>query len=493
MIFDRIRSLFTSWRRPGLYLHDTLSGEDRLFLPRPGSHSVRMYNCGPTVYGKQHIGNLSMFVFTDVLRRTLEYNGFPVKQVINITDVGHLSSDADEGEDKMSKGLKAEGLTLTLENMKLLGRKYADIFFGDLGALNIDTADITFPYASEYIPAQIAMVKTLEEKGYAYRGAGGVYYDTSRFADYGKLGNINIEGLRAGARVAQSSDKRSPTDFLLWKSDPELGWDSPWGKGFPGWHIECSAMINSCLGKQIDIHTGGIEHIPVHHNNEIAQSEAALGKRPLARFWMHRAHLQMAGSKIAKSEGNVLYLSDIIERGYHPLSLRYLFLGAHYRSASNFTWEALDAAQTALLKLVTKRISLSDVQPLPAPRWTAALRAHFNRDLDTAGALAVLWEAVKDDSLSAGQLLTVLLDADNVLGIGLTDPDASLKQLAAATVRTSLRVDEVPADIRALVEERDAARAKRDFARSDSLRAELDAKGYEIEDAATGVRVFRRP
>ena len=250
-----------------LYFHNTLGNEKQRFLAAPHAKEVRMYNCGPTVYGRQHIGNLSMFVFTDILRRTLEFNGFTVKQVINFTDFGHLSSDADEGDDKMTMGLKREGLKPSLENMRALGEKYANLFLEDIRALNVEADKITFPRASDFIPAQIAMIQALTEKGYSYQAKAGVYFDTSRFPEYGKLGDINLAGQKQGARVTADSEKRNPTDFLLWKSDKKLGWDSPWGQGFPGWHIECSAMIRSTLGSQIDIHTGGIEHIPVHHNN----------------------------------------------------------------------------------------------------------------------------------------------------------------------------------------------------------------------------------
>ena len=302
-----------------------------------------------------------MFVFADVLRRTLEYNQFKVKQVINITDVGHLSSDADEGEDKMTKGLKREGKQLTLENMRALGERYSKIFIEDLRRLNIDTSKIIFPRASSYIAAQIALISTLEEKGYVYKTLDGVYFDTSRAKDYGILGGINLDSSADNSRLRKANAKRNPADFALWKFTAKgpsaLGWDSPWGKGFPGWHTECSAMIRATLGEQIDIHTGGLEHIAVHHNNEIVQSETVTGKKPLSRFWMHRAHVQLEGAKLAKSEGRVVYLSEILERGYHPLALRYLFLGAHYRTPSNFTWNALEASQTAFLKLRRARLA----------------------------------------------------------------------------------------------------------------------------------------
>src|SRR3989338_2841354 len=403
--------------RPPLYLYNTLAADKLLFAAAPHAKEVRMYNCGPTVYGRQHIGNLSMFVFTDVLRRTLQYNGFSVKQVINFTDFGHLTSDADAGEDKMSQGLKREGLTPTLENMRALGEKYANLFLEDIRILNIDTDKVTFPRASDFIPAQIAMIRSLEEKGYTYTGRGGVYFDTARFPRYGQLGNINLGGLKAGARVAADTEKRSPTDFVLWKANKKIGWDSPWGKGFPGWHIECSAMIRATLGQQIDIHTGGIEHIPIHHNNEIAQSESATGKVPLARFWLHRAHLQLEGAKIAKSEGNVVYLSDIIERGFHPLAFRYVLLGAHYRTSSNFTWDALAAAQTALGKLYALRLSHKDIAAgTVSPHWKSQFTERINDDLDTPGALAILWDIAKDDSLSPADLLATLFDVDRVLG-----------------------------------------------------------------------------
>src|SRR3989338_11277753 len=244
---------------PPLFLHNTLGKAKQEFTLSKDRRRVGMYNCGPTVYDTSHIGNLRSYVFADLVRHTLEYNGFAVKQVIHITDFGHLSSDADRGEDKMSKALKREGMELSLENMRALADKYTQQFIEDLNTLNVETDKIQFPRASDHIAGEIALIKTLEEKSYTYAGADGLYFDTSRFPTYGALGNIDIEGLRAGARVVAAADKRLPTDFLLWKSDAKLGWESPWGRGFPGWHIECSAMINATLGKQIDIHTGGID------------------------------------------------------------------------------------------------------------------------------------------------------------------------------------------------------------------------------------------
>ncbi|MDB5238433.1 MAG: cysteine--tRNA ligase [Candidatus Kaiserbacteria bacterium] len=472
-----------SSERP-VYFYNTLSKEKQLFTLPPVANSVRMYNCGPTVYGRQHIGNLSMFVFADLLRKTLEYNNFQVKQVINITDVGHLVSDGDEGEDKMTKGLKQRKMKLTLENMRLLADEYTDIFKKDLETLNIDISKINFPRASDYISTQIAMVETLEQKGYAYRTLDGVYYDTTRFGNYGALGGIDLEGLKEGARVATVEGKRHPSDFALWKLDKKLGWPSPFGQGFPGWHIECSAMIRKTLGEQIDIHTGGIEHIPVHHNNEIAQSEAVTGKRPLSRFWMHRAHVQIESKKIAKSGGNVVYLSEIVEKGYQPQALRYLFLGAHYRTSSNFSWEALTGSATALSRLAAFASAEGGV--IPGTYQTRFIE-RMNDDLDTPGALAVLWEMTKDESLSKEDIAAGIRDADKILGLGLADPE-TLKLF----VKDTIKIADVPSDVALLIDEREEARSNKDFAKADELRSKIAEMGYDIKDGAAGVEVVKR-
>ncbi len=485
------RSKESARKNSPLFFSNTLGGAKEEFLPPIHWKEVRMYNCGPTVYGRQHIGNLSMFVFTDVLRRTLEYNNFSVKQVINFTDFGHLVSDGDEGEDKMTKGLKRDGLAPSLENMRVLGEKYANIFLEDIRALNVQVDPITFPRASDFIPQQIAMIQTLGEKGYTYTTKSGVYFDSTRFANYGKLGNINLEGLKEGARV-KAEDKRTPTDFLLWKTSKKIGWDSPWGKGFPGWHIECSAMIRATLGIQIDIHTGGIEHIPIHHNNEIAQSECATGKHPFSRFWLHRAHIQLEGAKIAKSGGNVVYLSDIIERGFHPLSLRYLLLGAHYRTPSNFTWEALGAAQTAYAKLLALRLSMKDVTPgaLPAA-WKTKFVEKINDDLDTPGALAVIWSMTRDETIPPEELLAMLLDVDRVLGLNINEPDETALALAAREIKSEVAIEEVPENIRALLQEREEARASKNWQRADEIREKIASEGYSLEDSEGISRVYK--
>lgn len=476
--------------RSHITLYNTLAGAVEVLRPiRDGV--VKMYHCGPTVYGEQHIGNLSMYVFTDTLRRALEATGLRVEQVINITDVGHLVSDGDDGEDKMTKGLKREGMQLTLENMRSLAEKYASLFLRDLERLNIRTEGTRFPRASDHIPAQIAMIRTLEEKGYAYRGTHGVYFDTTRFPAYGKLGNINLTGLQEGARVTVADDKRHPTDFLLWKFDGALGWESPWGLGFPGWHIECSAMIRELLGEQIDIHTGGIEHIPVHHNNEIAQTESATGKVPFARVWMHRAHLQIENAKIAKSVGNAIYLDDIVQRGFHPLSFRYLLLGAHYRQSVSFTWESLAAAQTAFLKLRKMIDELPEGGRAPSP-YREKMAERIKDDLDTAGVLAQLWDMVNDQHLESAHLRAGILFADRLLGLNFDGPDELALTMYRKEFGSFVPLHKVPEHIQTLLAEREAARAARRFDRADTIRDRIAGEGYVVEDTPDGPRVLAK-
>ncbi len=457
-------------------LHNTLTGKLEEFTSI-SPNEVKMYNCGPTVYGIQHIGNLSMFVFTDVLRRVLEYKGFAVKQVINFTDFGHLTSDADEGEDKMAKGLKRDGLLPSLENMQKLGKKYAEVFLDDLSKLNINTHETTFPYASEYVDEQIKLIKVLEEKGFTYKINDGMYFDTSKFSSYGKLGGLS-ESLTQ-ARVSPNQEKRNPKDFALWKFNMELGFPSEWGQGFPGWHIECSAMIIKILGEQIDIHTGGIEHIPVHHNNEIAQSEAATGKEPFVKYWLHRAHLQISGEKIAKSEGNVVYLSQIIEKGFSPLAFRYLLLNSHYRTPTNFTWEALEAAQNAYRRLKETFSSLIRTNSRIVESYKKEFEEAIENDLNTPEVLAVVWKLIKDESIFPADKCATLLDFDQVLGLDLKNNE--------------FEINEIPKEIDRLRIELDNARKKTDFAKSDEIRQKLNEKGYEVKNTPGGSVLGRLP
>ncbi len=456
-----------------IHLHNTLGNKLEEFKPIKPGH-VSMYHCGPTVYGEQHIGNLSMFVFTDILRRTMEYDGLEVKQVINFTDFGHLSSDADEGEDKMTKGLKQEGLSPTIENMKKMGEKYAQLFLEDIVKLNIEIHNTNFPYASNYIAQQIELIKTLEEKGFAYQTSDGLYFDISKYPEYGKLGHVNTNDNSNESRVGLNSEKRNPRDFALWKFNPDVGWLSPWGQGFPGWHIECSAMIITILGPQIDIHTGGIEHIAVHHNNEMAQSESATGISPFSKFWLHRAHLQINDSKIAKSEGNVVYLSEIIEKNISPLALRYFFLGSHYKTSTNFTWEALTSAENAYRKLKEFFATLPQDGRIN-DKYKKEFKETIENDLNTPEALAVVWKLVKDDSLSFADKRATLLDFDRVLGLKLDENEYEIK--------------DIPEEIQKLLKEREEARNSKDFKKSDELRDQIKAKGFGLKDTEEGQKL----
>ncbi|HEY6018735.1 MAG TPA: cysteine--tRNA ligase, partial [Candidatus Paceibacterota bacterium] len=417
------------------------------------------------------------------IRRTLDAWGYTVEQVINITDFGHLVSDADEGEDKMTKGLKREGLALSMENMKKLAERYTDAFFADIVDMGLDTQKIKFPRASEYIAEQIALIKTLEQKGYAYRTSDGVYFDTSRFPNYGKLGHIDLSGQQATGRVEENSEKRSPHDFALWKLDSKLGWDSPWGKGFPGWHIECTAMIFSLLGRQIDIHTGGIDHIPVHHNNEIAQAEAITGKQ-YVRYWMHNEFITIESKRIGKSMGNAIVLNSIIDKGTDPRALRYWYLTAHYRTPMNFTWEALEGAATALGRL--KRLYLELPQSsLPADeRFVADFYAAMAEDLNTPRALARVWDMVRDDSITPTVKKSSLTLADKILGLGLgeTGPRAKL----------SIKNEDLPEGIQELVAARESARANKDFEKADEIRKEIESGGFELKDTPEGPKVIKK-
>ena len=469
-----------------LRFHNTLSGTTEVFQPLSKDSAVRMYNCGPTVYDFQHIGNLRPYVFADVIRRSLLLWGYSVKQVINITDVGHLVSDADEGEDKMEKGAKARG-----QSVEDLVQEVTEAFMTDLDALNIDRKKITFPRATEYIGEQIALVEALDQKGYTYQIEDGIYFDTSKFKEYGKLGHINLAGQEEGARIGITEGKRNPADFALWKfskGEKRLQeWESPWGVGFPGWHLECTAMIFKLLGRQIDIHTGGIDHIPVHHNNEIAQAEGATGKQ-YVRYWMHNAFITIEGKKISKSLGNTIYLHSIIERGFNPLAYRYLLLTAHYRSPLNFTWTALEASATALTRLHKIFFEELPKKGVATEQFITAFTEAIGDDLNTPKALALVWETLKDATLTPAQKRGNVLYADRVLGLGLND---GVKRMGSMKSLSVLQVADLPADVQTKVEARETARQNKDFTEADRLRDELKELGYKIEDNAEG-RVVRK-
>ncbi len=453
-------------------IYNTLSRTKETFKPiKPGQ--VGIYNCGPTVYDYAHIGNLRAYVFADTLRRTFEYNSFKVKQVINITDVGHLTSDADEGEDKMSKALKREGKPMTLEAMRDIGTKYRDAFIDDLKSLNTELPE-ELPRASDHIQEDIDLIKDLEAKGFAYKISEGVCFGISKFPSYGKLGNIKLDSLKEGARVEVNSEKRNPADFLLWKFDSKLGWESPWGKGFPGWHIECSAMSRKYLGQPFDIHTGGIDHIPVHHNNEIAQSEAAYNK-PLADYWMHSAYLTIEGSKIAKSAGNSIVLKTLEDESISPLAYRYWLLTAHYRSPVNFTYEAVRAAQNGLIRLMAAVGSYPDGGNA-IQAYKERFQAYINDDLDMPQAVALAWELVKDSNASDADKKATLIDFDRVFGLKLDSVPA-------------LKEEAIPEEVTALAEAREEARKAKDWKKADALRIEIESRGFEVLDSSGGFKV----
>ena len=375
-----------------LKLYNTLTRNVEVFNPIKKGE-VRMYACGPTVYWYQTIGNLRRYIFEDILKRTLLYNKYKVKQVMNVTDVGHLTSDSDEGEDKMEKAAKKEG-----KKAEDIANHYWNVFKADFKKLNILEPEI-WCKATEHIKEQIELVKKLEEKGFTYRTSDGIYFDTSKLSDYGKLAKLKVEDLEAGKRT-EMRDKKNSTDFALWKFSETPGkrqqeWESPWGIGFPGWHIECSAMSMKYLGETFDIHTGGIDHIPVHHTNEIAQSEAATGKK-FVNYWLHSAFLTFKGEKVSKSTGGLYTISELEEMGYKPLQYRYFVLGAHYRSPLDFSLENLDNAKNSYERLKNIVCELKDDKKTNET-YIKAFEEAINEDLNTPKALAVLWELVRDE------------------------------------------------------------------------------------------------
>ncbi len=469
---------------PPLSLFNTLTKSTETFVSLK-NNEVSIYSCGPTVYDYAHIGNLRAYVFVDTLKRTLLYNGYTVNNTINFTDFGHLTSDEDTGDDKMMKGLKREGLDVSLENMRLLSDKYIAAFKADMDALNI-LPPTQWARASDYIREQIALIETLEQKGYTYEISDGVYFDVEKYTAYGKLGNINIGKLKAGARVEVNTEKRHPADFALWKKG-ELGWKSRWGKGFPGWHIECSAMAFATLGKQIDIHTGGIDHIAVHHNAEIAQCECATGKQ-FAHFWMHNEHLQIRNEKIAKSVGNGLTLRELTERGYTGDDYRYWLLQTHYRTPTNFSFEALDAAKQALRRI--KQIMFMDWAEergklnLKKQRELVTL---INDDLNTPRVIAFMHDLIKDESLTKGERRALVMECDALLGIGLSvDPEVGKESLGL------LAFNDIPQAVQTLVDQRQAARAAQNWLESDRLRDAIQLTGYTITDTPQGPQITKQ-
>ena len=452
-----------------LFLYNTLTKKKQKFIPL--KDTVGLYTCGPTVYHYAHIGNLRAFIFEDILKRTLLFNGFKVNHVMNITDVGHLTSDADEGEDKMTKGLRREGLPISLAGMKQLAEKYTTFFVSDLQKLHLILPD-RMPKASEHISEDIEFIKVLDKKGFVYKISDGIYFDTSKVKNYGKL--VKSTEDKEHQRI-KTGEKRNHKDFALWKFNSELGWDSPYGKGFPGWHIECSVMASKYLGKQFDIHCGGHDLAQIHHNNEIAQSEAALEKIPWVKYWLHNEFVVLdKGEKMSKSQDNFVILKTLEEKGYDPLDYRYLCLGTNYRNPLMFSWEALEGARAARKKLFEFILIVKEAKNkeniLKQKKYLNQFTKEINDDLNTPKALAAVWEVVKDDKLSDRDKYLLLLQFDKVLGFNLGN----------------LKVEKVPDTIVELAKKRESARKEKDWKKADQLRDEISKKGYLVEDDSKG-------
>ena len=458
-----------------LKLYNTLTRKKEEFVPLKKG-TVKMYSCGPTVYNYAHIGNMRAYIFMDTLRKVLKYNGYKVKHVMNITDVGHLVSDADEGEDKMAK-------TARIENRSVyeIAKEYTDAFMKDIKALNIDTPE-HIAKATEHIREMEIYVNDIVKNGYAYETSKGVYFDTSKLPNYGKmLSNNNIDDLKAGARVEVDTEKRNPQDFALWIKAPKehiMKWNSKWGLCYPGWHIECSAMSRKYLGDKFDIHTGGVDHIPIHHENEIAQSIGATGHN-LANYWMHVEFLLIDGGKMSKSLGNVYTLNDLKAKGIDALSYRYFTYSSHYRNKLNFTWDAIKSAKNSLNKLrdmialhkgVNKKIDKNIIS-----KYEEQFLDAINDDMNMPLALSVVWEAVKYPEKSP-KIAQLLKKFDTVLGIKIDE----------------VQETKIPQEILDLVEERKQARSDKNWSESDRLRDLIAEKGYIVKDTKDGTEVLKK-
>jgi len=460
-----------------LKLYDSYKKQLIEFKPiEPGK--VKIYNCGPTVYWTQHIGNMRAAVMSDIMVRSLEYLGYKVKLVRNITDVGHLVSDADQGEDKIAKGAQREGLS-----PEEIVKKYADIYFSDLKKLNVQAPDV-IPWATQYIQEMIDLVQVLLDKGYAYSTDLAVYFDVSKFPDYEKYTNQKLEEKESGAGTGdvEDPDKKHPADFAIWffkagtHANALQTWASPFksklvenGQGFPGWHIECSAMSMKNLGKTIDIHTGGIEHKSIHHPNEIAQSESANDVK-YVNYWLHNEHLMVDGGKMSKSEGTAFSLAEVEEKGFDDLALRYFFLQAHYRSKQNFTWDAMQAAQNGYDHLKNQVQGLGDKKGKVDQDFKQKFIEYLEDDFDIPQALALVQEIFKSNLTQEDKLATVL-DFDHVYGLKLEQVDEKI---------------EVPAEVQDLLDQRQKAREEKDWENSDQLRDKIKELGYVVEDTDQG-------
>jgi len=464
-----------------LTFFNTLGRSNQLFKPLQEG-KVGFYGCGPTVYNYAHIGNLRAYVLHDILVRSLRRAGYEVNHVMNITDVGHLSDDADDGDDKMVKTAEERGKSV-LE----IADFYTKAFFNDTDRMNITRPNVICK-ATDHIAEMIALIERIEKNGFTYFAGGNLYFDISRFPDYGKLALLKLDDLKAGARIEQDENKKNPHDFVLWftksKFDNQaLVWDSPWGRGYPGWHIECSAMSMKYLGENFDIHAGGIDHIPIHHTNEIAQSEAATGKKPWVSYWLHNEFLVLDKGKMSKSAGGFLTLQNLVDEGFDPLDYRYFLLSGHYRSQLQFSMESLKGAKNSRKSLIDKVRALAE--KACGSEGTAAYLGTFNTaiedDLNTPRALAELWGLLRDGP-STPEVLSAVFDMDKILALGL--------ESACKIVKTGEN-DEIVKEIEGLIAERAEAKKAKDFTKADKIRQSLKERGIILEDGPAGT-VWRR-
>ena len=456
-------------------LYNTMSRSIEEFVPI-NEGKVSMYCCGPTVYNYAHIGNLRTYIFEDLLRRTLRRSGYDVKHVMNITDVGHLTGDGDDGEDKMEKSARETGRTVWD-----IAEFYMKAFFRDEEALNIERPDIICR-ATEHIDDMINLIKRLEEGGHTYISGGNVYFSIDSISDYGKLARLNLDDLKSGARIEVDSNKKNPKDFVLWFTnskfkDQAMMWDSPWGRGYPGWHIECSAMSMKYLGEHFDIHCGGIDAIPVHHTNEIAQSEAATGKT-WVNYWCHGEFLLMGNAKMSKSSGSFVTLPVLEGEGYDALDYRYFCLTGHYRSQLRFSYEALDAARSARKGIMERIADAKSEGPAAtdpsekAREYMAAFDEAMENDLNVPKALSILWQMLKDNGLSSSDKLAAAYHMDGILGLGLD--------------KAEKKEETLDAELQALLDERTAAKKAKDYKKADEIRDKLLSMGYAVKDTPAG-------
>lgn len=440
---------------------------------------IGMYSCGPTVYNYAHIGNLRTYVFMDILRRALEHEGYKVKSVMNITDVGHLVSDADAGEDKMEKASREQQ-----KSPYEIAEYYTKVFFDDIAALNIKKPTLT-PKATDHIKEMIDFVEKLVEKGYGYETSDGIYFDIMKYGRYGQLSDLKLEDQKAGARVEVNSEKRHPADFALWKKAPKehiMQWESPWGMGYPGWHIECSAMSLKYLGEDFDIHTGGVDHIPVHHENEIAQTEALLG-HPSVHYWMHGEFMMVNGGKMSKSLGNTYTVSDLRAKGFDPLAFRYFCLNSHYRNKMNFTWEAMEGAAVSYTRLLESALAHSKGDDGEEPAAKEALNEFFEAisdDLNAPKALGILWKLARNPHKSR-KIYEAMLEMDKILALDIDKCEQKLD-----------KPQEIDPEAQQLAQQRNQARKNKDWALSDQLRDRLLQMGYNVLDTKEGTKLERK-